>query len=66
MGGWFNRLYTYSMQWNYYAVVKKNKLVLFIKIQRSLRKTINDKEAEQNGKISPLGGKMGCGRDTDK
>lgn len=65
MGGWFNRLYTYSMQWNYYAV-KKNKLVLFIKTYRSLRKTINEKDAEQNGKISPLGGEIGCGREIDK
>lgn len=24
MGGWFNKLCTYSMEWNYYAVVKKN------------------------------------------
>lgn len=32
MGGWFNKLYTYSMQWDYDAVVKKNELVLFIKL----------------------------------
>lgn len=32
MGGWFHKLYTYSMEWNYYAVVKKNESVLFMKM----------------------------------
>lgn len=54
-GGWFNKLYIYSMQWNYFTVVNRNKLVLFIK--REIAKKNNEKDAKQNGKISHLVGK---------
>lgn len=56
-GGWFNKLYIYSMQWNYFTVVNRNKLVLFIK--REIAKKNNEKDAKQNGKISHLVGKNG-------
>lgn len=45
------------MQWNYFTVVNRNKLVLFIK--REIAKKNNEKDAKQNGKISHLVGKNG-------
>ena len=64
MESWFNKLYTVSIQWNYYGVVKKNESILFMKIQ--VTKTINEKDAEQNGKTSHVGKNMGRGTEVNK
>ena len=45
------------MQWNYFIVVNRNNLVLFIKIE--IAKKNSERDAKQNGKISHLVGKNG-------
>ena len=62
MGGWLNKLYIFSMQWNYDAAVKKNELVLFIKIQRSLIRMSDEKMSERIEKYPFWGEKWGMDR----
>lgn len=55
--GLINYIYISSMQWNYFIVVNRNNLVLFIKIE--IAKKNSERDAKQNGKISHLVGKNG-------